>query len=282
MQAQDHFGELRLTVALHAGDRQDLTAGNIEGHVIEQRNATRAQQRHVLEGQATAGGARGILLHAHQHLAPDHLRGQRGLGIARGRMPHDPTTADHRDLIGDRAHLAQLVRDEHDRGPRVGQLTHDRHQLVRLLRGEHSGWLIENEDLRLARQRLDDLHPLLGTHRQILDEGVRVQVETETRRDLAHRLAGALATDDPGRSGRLEAQGDRLGDRKDGDEHEVLMHHANTRRDRVARALERHGLAVDEDLPLVRGVHPVQDVHERGLARAVLPEQGVNMPLLDR
>jgi len=52
--------------------------------------------------------------------------------------------------------------------------------------------------------------------------------------------------------------------------------------DRVAGALERHGLAVDEDLPLVGGMHPVQDVHERGLARAILSQQGVNMPLLDR
>ena len=134
----------------------------------------------------------------------------------------------------------------------------------------------------VSRQRLDDLHPLLGTHRQIFDEGVGVQVEAETRGDLAHRLAGALAADDPGRSGRLEAQGDRLGDREDRDEHEMLVHHADTRRNRVARALERHGLAVDEDLPLVGGVHPVQDVHERGLARAVLPEQGMNMSLLDR
>ena len=62
----------------------------------------------------------------------------------------------------------------------------------------------------------------------------------------------------------------------------MLVHHADTRRDRVARALERHGLAINEDLPLVGGVHPVQDVHERGLTRAVLPEQGVNMPLLNR
>ena len=62
----------------------------------------------------------------------------------------------------------------------------------------------------------------------------------------------------------------------------MLVHHADARRDRVAGALERHGLAVDEDLSLIGGVHPVQDVHERGLARAILSKQGVNMPLLDR
>ena len=281
-QAQDHFGELRLPVALYACDCEDLAAGNVERHVVKQRHSTRAQQGHVLEGQATASGTRGILLHAHQHLTPDHLRGQRGLGIARGRVPHDPTAANDRDLVGDRTHLAQLVGDEHDRGPGIGELTHDRHQLVRFLRGEHRRRLIENEDLRLARQGLDDLHALLGAHRQILNEGVGIQVKAETRRDLAHRLAGTLAADDSGRTGRLKAQCDRLGDREDGDEHEVLVHHADARRDRVARPLERHGLAVNEDLPLVRGVHPVQDVHERGLTRAILSQQGVNVPFLDR
>ena len=187
-------------------------------------------------------------------------------------MPHNPTAANDRNLVGHRAHLAQLVGDKHDRRPGIGELTHDRHQLVRFLRGQHRRRLIENEDLRLARQGLDDLHALLGAHRQILNEGVGIQVEAETRRDLAHRLAGALAADDSGRTGRLKAQCDRLGDREDGDEHEVLVHHADARRDRVARPLERHGLAVNEDLPLVRGVHPVQDVHERGLTRAILSQ----------
>ena len=282
MQAQDHLGKLRLTVALHARNREDLASGHFERHVVEQRHAASTQQGHVLEGQATARGTRGLLLHAHEHLAPHHLRGQGGLGIARGRVPHDPSAADHGDLVGHRAHLAQLVGDEHDRGPGVGELTHDRHQLIRLLRGQHGSRLVQDEDLRLTRQGLDDLHSLLSTHRQILDEGVGVQVEAETRRDLAHGFAGAFTADDPGGSGGLEAQRDRLGDREDGDEHEVLVHHADARRDRVAGALKRHGLAVDEDLSLIGGVHPVQDVHERGLARAIFSQQRVNVPLLDR
>ena len=62
----------------------------------------------------------------------------------------------------------------------------------------------------------------------------------------------------------------------------MLVHHADTRRDRVTRPLERHGLSVDENLTLIGCVHAVQDVHERGFARAILSEQGVNMPLLDR
>ena len=62
----------------------------------------------------------------------------------------------------------------------------------------------------------------------------------------------------------------------------MLVHHADARRDGVVRALEGDGLAVDENLPLVGGEHAVQDVHQRGLARAVFSEQGVDVPLLDR
>jgi hypothetical protein len=38
-----------------------------------------------------------------------------------------------------------------------------------------------------------------------------------------------------------------------------------------------HRLAAEEDLALVGLVEPVEDVHERGFPRAVLPEQGVHL-----
>ena len=41
--------------------------------------------------------------------------------------------------------------------------------------------------------------------------------------------------------------------------------------------LDAHGLAVDQDLALVRVVEPVQDVHQRRLAGAVLAEQRVHL-----
>src|SRR5205814_2785684 len=46
--------------------------------------------------------------------------------------------------------------------------------------------------------------------------------------------------------------------------------------DRVARRRERDRLPVQPDLAGVRAVEPVQDVHQRRLARAVLPEQRVH------
>src|SRR5690606_24591209 len=54
---------------------------------------------------------------------------------------------------------------------------------------------------------------------------------------------------------------------------EVLVHHANAPGDGIPGALEAHGLTVDDDVALVRVVEPVQDVHQAGLARAVLAHQ---------
>ena len=114
--------------------------------------------------------------------ASSALRGGR-LGLA-----DDRAAADHRDPVGDRADLAQLVGDEDDRLAGLLELAHDLHQLVGLLGRQHRGRLVEDQHLRVTRQRLDDLDPLLDADRQVLDDRVGVDVEAEPLGDLAHAL----------------------------------------------------------------------------------------------
>jgi hypothetical protein len=76
---------------------------------------------------------------------------------------------------------------------------------------------------------------------------------------------------------RLDPEHDVLGDRHHRDEHEVLVHHADPALDRVLRRAERDALAVEDDLTLVGLREPVEDVHQRRLAGAVLAEQRVNL-----
>jgi hypothetical protein len=45
--------------------------------------------------------------------------------------------------------------------------------------------------------------------------------------------------------------------------------------------VEAHGLPVDADLTLVWTLHPIQDLHQRGLPRSVLADEGVDVPLDD-
>jgi len=173
------------------------------------------------------------------------------------------------------------VGDEDDARAGVAELTHDDHELVGLLGGQHGGRLVEDEDLGVARERLDDLDALLHADRELLDDGVGVDVEAEAPGDLAHLRAGGLQVEPPAGAGLLVAQHHVLRHGEDGDEHEVLVHHADARRHGVAGAGEPLDDVVEQDLALVGLVQAVQHVHERGLARAVLAEQRVDLSRFD-
>ncbi|GAA4193942.1 hypothetical protein GCM10023074_15860 [Microbispora amethystogenes] len=56
------------------------------------------------------------------------------------------------------------------------------------------------------------------------------------------------------------------------------MNHPDAGGDGVGGGVEAHRRPVDADLPLVGTLHPVEDLHERGLARAVLADDGVDVP----
>src|SRR5207248_3732862 len=74
------------------------------------------------------------------------------------------------------------------------------------------------------------------------------------------------------------AEDDVLRHREGLDEPEMLVHHRDSRLERVARRMEMHLPAVDEDLAVVRPVEAGEDVRERALAGAVLAEQSVHLP----
>ena len=59
-----------------------------------------------------------------------------------------------------------------------------------LLRRQHGGRLVEDQDLRAAVERLQDLDPLLLTDRDRRDRVRRVDGEPELLRQLAHALLG--------------------------------------------------------------------------------------------
>ena len=61
------------------------------------------------------------------------------------------------------------------------------------------------------------------------------------------------------------------------DQVEVLMHHADAGCQRIGRAADRDRPTVDPDLTGIRPIDAEQDVHQRGLAGAVLAEQPQNL-----
>lgn len=171
--------------------------------------------------------------------------------------------------------------DEDDGGAGLLELTHDLHQLVGLLRGEHRRRLVEDEHARVTGERLDDLDPLLHTDGEILDERIRVDVEAETVGDLAHLRAGAVEVEAASELRLLVPEHHVLCDREHRDEHEVLVHHADSGGHRIAWAGEALHDIVEQDLALVGLIEAVEHVHQGGLACPVLAEQGVDLAGLD-
>ena len=107
---------------------------------------------------------------------------------------------------------------------------------------------------------------------EVGDEGVGVDAQPVGVGDVDDRLAGVVA--DPVQL--LRAEHDVLEDGEVVGEHEVLEDHADARVDRVGGAAQGQRLAVDGDGALVGLLHAVEDLHQRRLAGAVLPDDRVD------
>ena len=71
-----------------------------------------------------------------------------------------------------------------------GERAQDLEQVGRLLGGEHGGRLVEDQDVRAAVQRAQDLHALLLADADVLHAGARVDGQPEAVRQLAHAPLG--------------------------------------------------------------------------------------------
>ena len=212
--------------------------------------------------------------------APDHQLGQLlVIRLGGAALAHHTAAADHCDPVGNLQDLMQLVAYEDDRPAVIGQVAKEHEDLLGLGRGEHSGGLIKDEDLRVAIEGLQDLDSLLLADGQRLHLGVRVELEPKSAGQLADPPAGLAPVEEDGVRHGFLAEHDVLGDRQNGDQHEVLVHHLDSAGDGVGRSGDPDGLAVDENLTLIRDRETVEDVHQGGLAGAVLPEKGVDLAL---
>ncbi len=213
-------------------------------------------------------------------LAADHELGQLRGGHVAGQDGGDRGAApDDGDLVGDLEHLVELVRDEDDRQALGLELAQGVEELVDLLRHEDGGRLVEDQRAGAAVEHLEDLDPLPVADAELLDQGVGVDVEAVAvgdLRDLALRAA-------PKSSRALRvgsaAEDDVLEHREVVGELEVLVHHADpaaiaSAGECMTTTARRRWLIV----PLVGAVHPVEGLHQRRLAGAVLADDGVHRP----
>ena len=181
--------------------------------------------------------------------------------------------ADHGDLVGDGEHLVELVGDEDDREALLLQLAQVAEQLVDLLRHQHRGRLVEDDDPGTAVEHLEDLHPLPGTDAELLDQPVGLDAEPVGVGD-AHDLGSRAPPPMPcsfsapsttfSRTVKLSAS--------------MKCWNTMPTPALIASAGECSvtSVAVDLDRARVRRLHAVEDLHQRRLAGAVLADDRVD------
>ena len=181
-------------------------------------------------------------------------------------------------------HHAHSVADLHDLRQPVGDQNHghalllhdaadDPEQVVRFLRGQHGGGLIQNQHLRAGTQGLEDLHPLLQPHAELAGHIVRIHVQAVGLGQLSHSVPGRLKIIAQAFF-RFVAQQDILCHGKAGHQLEVLMHHAYAHLHGLFRAMLRPDLfPVNENFAHGDRLHPVQQIHQRTFSRAVFAHQ---------
>src|SRR6185437_6870171 len=140
---------------------------------------------------------------------------------------------------------------------------------------EHRGGLVQDENARAAAERLEDLHALRFTHAQVAHALVHVHAETGLVGHGAYFDERFRHVERPSAHG-LASQDDVLRDGQRGDEHEVLMHHADAGANGVGCAPAGDVAAVHLDAARVRRKEPRQHAHERGLPRAVFANERVD------
>ena len=158
------------------------------------------------------------------------------------------------------------------------QAAHDLHELFDLLRREHGGRLVENKDLVVAVEHLQYLYALLHADGDVLDLRVQVDLQAVAVGKLLHLFAGGLLLEEA-ELRILRAEDDVIEHGEHVDELEVLVYHADVKRRGVVGVVDLDLLAVLLDDALFRLIQTEKDAHQRGLARAVLSQQSVDLAL---
>ena len=278
LQTGQAVDQLRLAVAVDAGDADDLAAPDVE------RNAAHGVilvdlggDDHVLDLKHGLARLHVLFLDLEVNLAANH-HGRKLFERRVSRVDRADAAALSQDgaAVGDRHDLRQLVGDKQDRFALRRQIAHDLHQLVDLLRRQNGRRLVEDQDLIVAVEHLEDLRSLLHTDGNILDQRVGIDVQTvllAQRNDLFPRL---LLLEEA-HLVRLNAENDIVQNSEALDQLEVLVHHTDVQVVGIVGVVDLYDLPIFLDYARLRLIQTEQNAHQRRFARTVLAQQRMNL-----
>ncbi len=178
--------------------------------------------------------------------------------------------------VAERHDLVQLVGDVEDRAAARGQFSQGLEQLLDFLGREHRSRLVHDQEPGLEQERAHDLDALAFADAERRDDAARIELElvgVEHPIEFGQKFAR--------REARIQAERDVLEHRHRLEQREVLEHHADAEAPRRARIGDADRLPVEGDLSLVGREDAVDHFDQGRFSRAVLAEQGVNLPGLD-
>ena len=276
--AGERIEELALPVAGNAGDRQHLAGPHLQTDVPERDCKGRACgcvevvrfQQHVALHRRARGADGG-------DVAADHHAGERSRRLpARIAGARHLAVAQHRRAVADALHLFQPVADIEHGAPFRLQFGEGLEQAVGLLRRQHRGRLVEDDEFGVLEKRPHDLDALALADGKVRDMGLRIERQAVGARQR-RRLVRHFGKRNAGRQG----QCDVLCDRQRLEQRKMLEDHADAKPAGGAGARNSHRLALPDDLAARRRKNAEQHLHQGGLAGAVLAEQGMGFTGLD-
>jgi hypothetical protein len=129
----------------------------------------------------------------------------------------------------------------------------------------------------------------MSPDRQFAHMGSRIDLQAILAGEIVNALrrpfriqAGQRAEELPTAPGAFDAQHDIFGDRENGDQHEVLMHHADAVGNGIVGIAEAHRLTVHQNLTFVRLIQAIQHIHQSAFAGAVFSKQRMDFAVLQR
>ena len=280
LQPIDGLAQLEVARADQAVEAQDLPGAQREADVFEASRAGQAlddERRFVLV--AIRGGAAahvrlleegGLLA---QHQAYEFLF-VGGSGFEGGDLP---SVAQHRDAVGHPGDLLEEMGDVDHGLARARQVARQFEQVAGLHGAEGAGGLVHDDQLGARGEGAGDLGQLMDAQRVALERFADVHVpETQFGQNSLGLAEHPPPVHHPARK-RLAAQEDVLGHGQLGHDAQFLVDHGDAQVEGVARVPEPQRPAPPDHLPFVVGDDAGEDLHHRGLARAVFAHQSVHL-----
>ncbi|CRH93090.1 Uncharacterised protein [Chlamydia trachomatis] len=229
---------------------------------------------------------RRVLREAVGQFATDHLGDDFVFGDAFGAVHVDVAdglaVTDDRRGIGDLADLSQLMGDDDHGDALFAELTHQLKQVLRVIVVECCGRLVQDQELNVLGQCLCDFNELLLANAQVDDARVRVDIQPNLVEQFLRQNLGFVPVNESGASPFIAKEnvfrnGQKRGQRQflvNDDDADVL---------RFTDGLEATFVTNVFDGAFVGtvGVDTRQDLHEGGLAGAVLTADCVDFPSAD-